>query len=192
MDDAPSPPVALRRPVVGVMGSGRDETPHEDLAAPLGRWLAREGYHLLTGGGGGVMAATARAFCSVSPRSGLSIGILPRAQGAGGPEPPPGYPNPWVELAIRTHLDGRGAAGEGVGSRNHINVLTPDVIVALPGGPGTESEIALAAGYHRPLVLWHGPRATTPTSQTSPLAPDLETVLELIRRHAPAPPGAPG
>jgi hypothetical protein len=31
-------------------------------------------------------------------------------------------------------------------------VLSGDVVVALPGGPGTASEIALAERYHRPLI----------------------------------------
>jgi len=35
------------RKVVGVMGSGSAE--HEDLAEPLGVWLAQSGFHLLTG-----------------------------------------------------------------------------------------------------------------------------------------------
>ncbi len=38
-----------RLPIVGVMGSGVH--PHEELAAPLGRRLARLDVHLLTGGG---------------------------------------------------------------------------------------------------------------------------------------------
>ena len=29
-------------------------------------------------------------------------------------------------------------------SRNHVNVLSSDVVVALPGGPGTLSELRLA------------------------------------------------
>lgn len=44
-----------RLPVVGVMGSGSEA--HEPDASRIGRWLAEEGVHLLTGGGGGVMAA---------------------------------------------------------------------------------------------------------------------------------------
>ncbi|HUT02907.1 MAG TPA: DNA-binding protein, partial [bacterium] len=44
-----------RLPIVGVLGSGSE--PHEEKAKPLGEWLAREGVHLLTGGGGGVMEA---------------------------------------------------------------------------------------------------------------------------------------
>ena len=160
---------------MGVMGSG--VRAHAELAAPLGRGLAGMGVHLLTGGGGGVMAAVSRAFAEVEDRAGLALGVLPadgsdgfhrtsrRAGRAGGAEsgdaesepaqwePPPGYPNPWVEVAVRTHLDARGAAGDSASSRNHVNVLSSDVVVALPGGQGTASEVALALRYGRPLVL---------------------------------------
>ena len=34
------------------------------------------------------------------------------------------------------------------------NVLTSDVIVVLPGGAGTASEIELAIEYGRPIVAW--------------------------------------
>ena len=41
-----------RLPIVGVMGSGSES--YSDQAARLGRWLAKQDVHLLTGGGGGV------------------------------------------------------------------------------------------------------------------------------------------
>ncbi|MBX3271088.1 MAG: molybdenum cofactor carrier protein [Sandaracinaceae bacterium] len=131
------------------MGSGRE--PHTALAAPLGVWIAREGHHLLTGGGGGVMEAVSAAFVATRPRVGVCIGVLP------GPDARPGYPNPHVEIPIRTHLPLSGALGTDPRSRNHVNVLSSDVIVALPGGEGTRSEVALAARYGRLAVLF-GPR----------------------------------
>jgi len=140
-----------RLPVVGVMGSG--EHPHADLAAPLGRALAGLGVHLLTGGGGGVMAAVAEAFVRAPrPGGGLSIGVLPSRPPPLAGAPPDGYPNPFLELAVRTHLDRRGDDGAHPLSRNHVNVLTADVVVALPGGVGTASEIELALTYGKPVV----------------------------------------
>ena len=65
----------LRRPVVGVMGSSTQA--FEDLAEPLGRWLASIGVHLLTGGGVGTMEAVSCAFVEVHPRHGLVVGVLP-------------------------------------------------------------------------------------------------------------------
>ena len=116
-----------RIPIVGVMGSGVE--PHAQRAGELGRWLAMTGVHLLTGGGGGVMAAVARAFHETPGRRGLVIGILP-AEAFGSATPKPGYPNPWVEVPIFTHLP----SGDGPTSRNHLNVLSADVVILLPGG----------------------------------------------------------
>jgi predicted Rossmann-fold nucleotide-binding protein len=39
-------------------------------------------------------------------------------------------------------------------SRNHINVLSADAVVALPGGAGTRSEIDLAKRYGIPLIAY--------------------------------------
>lgn len=135
-----------RLPVCGVMGSGSE--PHTALAGPLGEWIARAGLHLLTGGGAGAMQAVGEAFVGVSPREGINLGVLP------GPSPRPGYPNPFVELVVRTHLPHSGADGLDPMSRNHVNVLTADVVVALPGSAGTRSEVELARRYGRPIHLF--------------------------------------
>ena len=39
-------------------------------------------------------------------------------------------------------------------SRNHINVLISDVMIILPGGPGTASEAALAVKYGCPAIAF--------------------------------------
>jgi predicted Rossmann-fold nucleotide-binding protein len=149
-----------RRFVVGVIGGRAPNNMVTLLAESLGRWLATQAVHLLTGGGGGVMEATSKAFCSVESRLGLVIGVLPGVpagadwtmvrQGteqfpAGLNEdydvprymvPPAGYPNPWVEIAVRTHLPLQGERGTELASRNHVNIHTSDLLVALPGAAG--------------------------------------------------------
>ena len=161
----------MRRKVIGVMGSGSEE--HAELADPLGRWLAERGYDLLTGAGPGVMTAVSRAFSEVPGRRGIVIGIVPagRAEGL--------YPNPWVEIPIFTHLTGRGGP-LGEDSRNHINVLSSDVIVALPGASGTRAEIELAIRYEKPVIAFW---PTAPGSQLPPdvpIARDLEEVKRFV------------
>lgn len=141
-----------RRPVVGVMGSGVD--PHVEKCRELGPALADLGVHLLTGGGGGVMAEISRAFSQAPEREGRVIGVLPCADVSTPKRLPPGYPNRWVEIPIATHLAARGAQGGDVDSRNHINVLSSDAVVVLPGGAGTASEAALAIQYGRPVVAF--------------------------------------
>lgn len=148
-----------RLPVVGVMGSGRE--PHAERARRVGEWIARAGYHLLTGGGPGVMAAVGEAFVRVPWRRGAAIGILPAAAGKAGAAPP-GYPNPWVEIAVRTHLERVGAHGAEPASRNHLNVLSSDAVIVLPGSEGTASEARLALRYGRPCIAWLARRADVP------------------------------
>jgi len=160
-----------RRPVIGVMGSAVER--HDTQAGAVGTWIARQGFHLLTGGGEGVMAAVSEAFAAVPDRRGLAIGVLPNAEDHPQCSPPAGYPNRWVELAIRTHLP-LSRDGTAPLSRNHINVLTADVVIALPGGPGTFSEVRLAVRYSRPCVAFVADR-----SQISGLPDQVRSVSTL-------------
>jgi uncharacterized protein (TIGR00725 family) len=95
------------------------------------------------------MTAVCRAFHEVPNRRGVTVGILPAG-------PPPGYPNPYVHVAIHTHLPQRGAEGAGPQIRNHINVLSAHVLVCLPGGAGTRTEVELAGRYGRPVIAYLG------------------------------------
>lgn len=170
--------------VVGVMGSGRD--PHTARSRRVGEWLARAGYHLLTGGGSGVMAAVTEAFVGVADRPGRAVGILPAvppgAAGAAAGEAPPGYPNPWVEIAIRTHLHRLGAHGGDTGSRNHLNVLSSDALIILPGAEGTASEARLALHYGRPCIAYLADRSEVPGLPVDiPVAPRFERVAGFVR-----------
>jgi uncharacterized protein (TIGR00725 family) len=167
-----------RLPIVGVMGSG--SSADAARARRLGRWLAREGVHLLTGGGGGVMAAVSRAFVGVRPRRGRSIGVLPADSSRRAPRP--GYPNAWVEIPIVTHLPASGEAGETPQSRNHLNVLSADIVVVMAGAAGTRSEARLALRYGRPVVAYLGARGDLPGLPAEvPLATSLPAVQRFVR-----------
>lgn len=174
----------VRRPVVGVMGASG--APHEERSRRVGAWIARAGYHLLTGGGPGVMAAVTEAFVGVPDRRGLAVGIVP-ASGLGGTDgderrPPPGYPNPWVEIAIRTHLDSLGDRGGDERSRNHVNVLSSDVLIFLPGSAGTASEARLALHYGRPSIAYLDSREDLPgLPDAIPVEPEFARVETFVR-----------
>jgi len=174
-----------RRRVVAVIGSGQTTDPR---AADVGRLVASLGCDLLTGGGRGVMEAVSRAFFETAPRKGLVIGIVPaavepletverREAGAIEYDVPPGYPNPWVELAIYTHLPDSGPDGTLRSSRNHINVLSAAAIIALPGGAGTESEVWLAVKYGVPIQAF-GSRESAPLG--IPFAETIEDVERFL------------
>jgi len=123
------------------MGGGSVPEAIERLAFELGRAVAREGWILLNGGrDAGVMAASARG---ARAEDGLVVGILPGhdAEGAA----------PDLTVAIVTGL------GD---ARNVVNVLSSDMVVALPGGAGTLSEIALALKSGRPVVLLGWPEGS--------------------------------
>lgn len=183
MPDEYSTPGGFHQPIVGVMGSGRRE--YRELAGPLGEWVASSGSHLLTGGGSGVMAAVSRAFHSVEGRKGRVIGVLPGDVGTGEPVAPSGYPNQWVEIPIRTHLPLSGEQGRDPMSRNHLNVLSADVIVALPGGAGTRSEVELALEYRRPLMCWLGEAGSIPGIEETgaPLAGSFAELVDFLKRQ---------
>ena len=172
---------ALSMQTVGVVGSGTLE--HDDEARPVGELLADLGVNLLTGGGSGVMRAVSRAFIQRGGGRGICIGIIPCASEADRSTPKPGYPNEFVELAIYTHLPDSGPDGTLRSSRNHINVLSADAIVALPGEAGTESEIWLAVQYGVPIVAY-GDHADDSTLHDVPRARTLDEVRAFLTRNA--------
>ena len=67
---------------------------------------------------------------------GLTVGILPGADTE--------QASRYIDVAIVTNMGG---------ARNVINVLSSDIVVAMPGKAGTISEIALALKYKKPVIL---------------------------------------
>ncbi len=121
------------RTVIGVMGGAVASDAIIAHAQRLGELIAERDWVLITGGrNAGVMAAASRGAAEAG---GLVVGILPgdTTQGA----------SPHLDIAIPT---GMGDA------RNAINVLASNIVVALPGGAGTISEVALALKCDRHVV----------------------------------------
>lgn len=167
------------RRIIGVFGSGKED--HAERVVPLVRWIAEAGFDLLTGAGSGVMRVAADAFVQVEGRRGISIGIVPGTVEGGEYRPRAGYPNPGVELAIYTHLPLSGEQGTDLLSRNHINVLTPHALVALPGGAGTAAEASLALRYGKPVILYGPPESFRRFHSDLERTDSLERVAEFIR-----------
>ena len=169
----------MRQQIVGVMGSGSQA--HRARSTQLGTWLGELGVHLLTGGGGGVMASVCEAFARVPGRSGKVIGVLPFWK----PESraPPGYPNPWIEIVVQTHLPSSGRQGTDDSSRNHVNVLSSDVIIALPGGYGTSSEVRLALRYATPVIAFVENRREIPNLPEEVSTGSFSEVRDFVERH---------
>jgi uncharacterized protein (TIGR00725 family) len=121
-----------RTPYVAVVGPGEASPDDLHAAEEVGAGLAAAGAVVVTGGLGGVMEAACRGARS---RRGRTVGILPGEERDAA--------NGWVEIAIATGL------GE---LRNGLVVRAADAVVAIGGGHGTLSEVALALKLGRPVV----------------------------------------
>ncbi len=117
---------------IGVIGPGDCPPDVERLAEEVGREVARRGAVLVCGGLGGVMRGAARG---AKAEGGLTLGIVPgeRASAA----------NDFIDIVVPTGM------GE---ARNALVVRASDAIVAVHGGYGTLSEIALALKAGIPVV----------------------------------------
>jgi uncharacterized protein (TIGR00725 family) len=119
-------------PYVAVVGPGDAGPEEKQIAEEVGLGLARSGAIIVCGGLGGVMAAAARG---ASAAQGTVVGILPGTDRASA--------NDWVTIALPTGL------GE---LRNGLVVRAADVVIAVGGGHGTLSEIALAVKTAVPVL----------------------------------------
>jgi len=140
----------VSRVLVAVIGSSSCSAEVAGWAETVGRLLAERGAVLLCGGLGGVMEAAARG---AKQRGGLTVGILPGAD--------PGEANPYIDVPLATGM------GE---MRNALIVRAAQAAIAIGGGWGTLSEIAMAQRIKTPVVGLHDafpaaidiPRVTSP------------------------------
>lgn len=121
-----------RLPLVSVVGSSRCGPDISSLAELAGKLLAEAGVGIVCGGGGGVMEAVCRGAVGAE---GVTIGILPGEE--------PRAANPYIRFAIPTGI------GE---ARNAIVVRAGSAVLAIGGGYGTLSEIALAMKWGKPVI----------------------------------------
>jgi uncharacterized protein (TIGR00725 family) len=149
---------------IAIAGSG-DAAPWElEAAEEAGAAVAEAGCGLVCGGLGGVMEAACRGARS---RGGLTVGLLP---GLDRDEA-----NGWVVVALPTGL------GEG---RNVLVVHAADALVAIGGGWGTLSEIALALKAGIPVVgvgTWEPAMGGTPVEGVVAIDDPRTAVAEALR-----------
>lgn len=154
--------VRHRGPFIGVIGAGSCPPAIEELAADLGREIARANGVLVCGGLGGVMSAASRGAKEVG---GVTLGILP-----GGDIH---EANPYIDYAIATNM------GHG---RNALIAYTAEVLIAVTGGYGTLSEMALALKMGKGVVAIQ-PQFDIPGIHCAETAEEAVTVaLKLIGR----------
>lgn len=120
---------------IGVIGPGQCSRETAMTAEAVGREIARCRAVLICGGLGGVMAAAARG---AGEAGGTTVGILPGTLMEDA--------NPHITIPIVT---GMGHA------RNVLIVRSSHVLIAVEGGYGTLSELAIALKVGRPIVGLH-------------------------------------
>jgi len=117
---------------IGVIGAGACPAPTYELARKLGFEIGKRGWILVCGGLKGVMEGAAKGCVEAG---GMTVGILPGLDRTSA--------NPHINIAVPTGL------GDG---RNLLIIRSSDAVVALSGGYGTLSEIALALKANKPVI----------------------------------------
>jgi len=150
---------------IAVVGPGERSDELELAAAEeAGAAVADVGAGLVCGGLGGVMEAACRGARS---RGGLTVGLLPGTDRDAA--------NGWVVVALPTGL------GE---ARNALVVRAADAVVAIGGGWGTLSEIALALKTGVPVVgigTWEPARGGSPVEGVVTMDDPRAAVAEALR-----------
>ena len=126
--------------LIAVIGSSAESKILGRAAFEAGREIIRAGFSLICGGLGGVMEEACRgAQYEAGADSGRIIGVLPGTKKEDA--------NPYADIVIPT----------GMGyTRNGIIACSADGIIAVGGGSGTLSEIALGWQYGKPIVVITG------------------------------------
>lgn len=117
---------------VSVLGSHSSDCAVEDFVYNVGKIIAEMECVLVCGGLGGVMEIVSKG---AKEAGGQTIGLLPGID--------KNDANPYIDIALPTSI---GFA------RNAMVACSADIIVALPGSYGTESEICYGLVYKRPVV----------------------------------------
>jgi uncharacterized protein (TIGR00725 family) len=154
---------------------GKEECTGEEYAAALAAGaLIAEGHAVLCcGGRGGVMEAACRG---AGEKGGTTVGVLPDT----------GQGNPYLDIVIRT--------GMGI-ARNVVLVHSADAVVAVGGGYGTLSEIAIALKAGKEVFgyrTWDIEGVTACSTPGEAVSRALAAAARSCRGHSPrAPPGLP-
>ncbi len=160
------------RPQIAVLGAADCDRRLRGIAFATGEALARSGACLICGGRGGVMAAASQGARSAG---GTVVGILPGSDARESPA------NDAVSVAVYT---GMGQA------RNACVVLSAAAAIAVHGGWGTLSEIALALKHRIPVIALDSWSLSRPDGRVEPLLRTartprhaVELALELADRE---------
>ena len=165
---------------VTVIGSHSDDW--QEYTLPLGHMLAEEGFNLITGAGGGVMCSVSKAFAEHTERRGKVIGIIPTIDYQGEKLSKETYSNEFIDIPILVPLDIRAQNDKMPYSRSHVNIMSADAVVVLPGQHGTQNEVSLALMYEKPIILLGKKELFSSFPEAPFRATDVTEVKEFIRK----------
>ena len=153
----------MPKTVIAVVGANQAAPEILALAERAGRAVAQAGAVLICGGLGGCMAAACRG---AHAGGGLTIGILPGNDAA--------TVNPDVDIVMPTNM--------GV-MRNLLIILSADAVVAINGGLGTLSEIAVALQHKKAVFgidTWAVDAKRSGGAAVTPCATPEEAVAKAV------------
>jgi len=150
---------ALKRVPVGIIGPREATAEQRKIAHELGAAMADHGLQLLCGGKNGVMEAACEGHAA---HGGIPVGILPDEEWQAA--------NPFVGIPIAT----------GIGpARNAIIARACIALIAVGGGVGTLSEMALGLQFNRLVLAMAG----APHVNGVPTMADIEETLDQVARR---------
>lgn len=169
----------MRKLQITVIGDSAEIPLNNQIAYDTGRLIAGMGHVLINGGREGVMTASSKG---AEEAGGLTVSILPEEDVNAG------------------HAFGQIKIATGLGyTRNSVNVLSADIVVAIGGMSGTLCEIAYAWAFNKPIIAfttadgWGAKLAGTsidkrrsdviiPVSSIEELEREIQALAEKIRR----------
>lgn len=121
----------MKKRIIGVIGASECSEEIYRKAEEVGRQVATLGAHLICGGLGGVMEASAKGAKSAG---GFTLGILPGLSTKDA--------NPYIDFPIATNMGH---------ARNVVIAQTAELLIAVSGEYGTLSEISIGLKLGKPV-----------------------------------------
>ncbi len=147
-------------PRISIIGASECSPEIYKQAEKIGKLIAQSGYTMVCGGLGGVMEAASKGAALFK---GTIIGILPT--------PEISSANAYITYPIVTNLGHM---------RNYLVVLNGDIAVAIAGGYGTLSEIALAQKIGKKVIAmgqWQNLPGVIPATGPEVIIQTINSIL---------------
>lgn len=135
----------MKKPILSIIGPNKSLCSKQQatFAAQAGKLAVELGYRVMTGGDEGVMEAAIRGAKSASGYVSGDTIALTRFADLESQRKDTGHSTS-ADIVLHT----------GLGHARNLLMARGDVVLAIGGGAGTLSEIALAWTFNRPVIAW--------------------------------------